>query len=229
MPQTTNKEMLAIVASGLKELLNEVVFVGGATTELFTTDNSMVADVRQTDDIDCIIEIASRREYAELEVQLRQLKFENDQKVICRWKYKGIIVDIMPTNSEILGFSNRWYKEGILHAVKYKLLDKVEINVISLPYFLACKLEALFDRGIKDLRLSKDLEDIVFILNYNQNLFQVLANCNQEMKKYLSNQFQKLLQFAEIEEAVFCVLPAGENNVENVTFIVEQMDSLKKI
>ena len=38
-----------------------------------------------------------------------------------------------------------------------------------------------------------------------------------------------LLQVAEIEEAVFCVLPAGENNVENVTFIVEQMDSLKKI
>jgi hypothetical protein len=29
-----------------KELLNEVVFVCGATTELFTTNNSMVAGVR---------------------------------------------------------------------------------------------------------------------------------------------------------------------------------------
>lgn len=80
MPANTNIKMIKTIVRGLGELAREVVFVGGAVTELYIEDRSQVSEIRQTDDVDCIIEIASRMHYAELEEQLRKQKFSNDQK-----------------------------------------------------------------------------------------------------------------------------------------------------
>src|SRR5580704_3602905 len=107
-----NVEMLGIVAKGLKELKDQVVFVGGATVDLFITDPA-APGTRETDDVDCIIELTGRVEYYALEEKLRDLGFRNsleDEKpILCRWKFSGIKVDVMPTDAAILGFSNRWY------------------------------------------------------------------------------------------------------------------------
>lgn len=84
MPADTNIKMIKTVVYGLGELSKEIVFVGGAVTELYIEDKSQISEIRQTDDVDCIIEITSRKKYADLEEQLRKQKFENDQKVICR-------------------------------------------------------------------------------------------------------------------------------------------------
>ena len=127
MPDNTNADMIKTVVLGLGNLANEVVFVGGAVTGLYIKDSSLISEVRQTDDVDCIIEIASRKNYVKLEKQLRIQKFENDQKVICRWHYKGITVDIMPTDESILGFSNRWYSEGIAHSIRYSIKQDLDI------------------------------------------------------------------------------------------------------
>ena len=51
-----NVEMLGIVAKGLKELKEKVVFVGGATIDLFITDPA-APGTRETDDVDCVIEL----------------------------------------------------------------------------------------------------------------------------------------------------------------------------
>ena len=88
MPQSTNIEMIKTVVLGLGKLANEVVFVGGAITEFYIEDKSLISEIRQTDDVDCIIEVTSRKNYADLEEQLRKQKFENDQKIICRWHYQ---------------------------------------------------------------------------------------------------------------------------------------------
>ena len=147
MPGITNIEMIKTVVQGLDELVKEVVFVGGAVTELYIADRSQISEVRQTDDVDCIIELTSRKDYVKLEEQLRKQKFENDQKVICRWHYKGVTVDIMPTDERILGFSNRWYSEGIIYSIPYEIEKGMTIQILSIPYFIGCKLEALFNRG----------------------------------------------------------------------------------
>jgi len=225
MLHTTNRERIATVAKGLGELVREVVFVGGAITELYVADPTLIADVRQTDDIDCIIEIGSRKGYAALEERLRKQHFINDQRIICRWQYKNITVDVMPVNAAILGFSNRWYKDGMLHAVKYNLDSQTTINILSLPYFIACKLEALFNRGIQDIRLSKDFEDIVFLLHYEMDLAAAIRNAGK-VTAYIQQQFDRLLAMQEMEEAVFCVLPAGENDIDNIAMIIAQMKAI---
>jgi hypothetical protein len=105
----TNLVRLRAVASALAELNEKVVFVGGATVSLYATD-SAAAESRPTDDIDVVVEVATYGEFSsQIEERLRQLGFMNDHEstVICRYKIHGLIVDIMPTNPEVLGFSNR--------------------------------------------------------------------------------------------------------------------------
>jgi hypothetical protein len=51
-----NIDMIEIVAAGLRELCDQVVFVGGATTS-FYIDDPASAEMRPTDDVDCVVEI----------------------------------------------------------------------------------------------------------------------------------------------------------------------------
>lgn len=70
--------------------------------------------------------------------------------VICRWRYDDIILDVMPTDEKILGFSNRWYPAAIQSASEYVLSDVITIRLIAAPYFLATKLEVFRQRGQND-------------------------------------------------------------------------------
>jgi hypothetical protein len=109
MNQSKNLVRIKAVYNALGPLKDKVVFVGGATVALYV--DRMAEDVRPTDDVDIVVEIWSHREYAALEEQLRHMGFVNDQesRVICRYRVQGIIVDIMPTGENVLGFKNRWY------------------------------------------------------------------------------------------------------------------------
>ena len=71
-----NIEMLGIVAQGLKGLKEKVVFVGGATVDLFITDPAAPA-TRATVDVDCVVELGGRIEYYALEEELRALGFKH--------------------------------------------------------------------------------------------------------------------------------------------------------
>ena len=166
-----NIEMIQEVAKALQELNNDVVLVGGSTVALYL--NLDTADeIRPTDDVDVIIEIFSAAKYSAFSEKLLALKFSPDQSKnapICRWKYLGIIVDIMPLDEKVLGFSNKYYKSGFKHKEVLKLTNGQTIFILPLAYFLATKLEAFYNRGAKDPRFSKDLEDIVALLSESQN------------------------------------------------------------
>ena len=106
---STNIEMLQIIANGLEELKDEVVFVGGVVAELYAGDPT-TSDIRPTKDVDCIIELKSKIEHARLEEILRAKGFAHDiskDAPICRMIYQDIKVDIMPTGESILGFGNK--------------------------------------------------------------------------------------------------------------------------
>ena len=86
MIMTNNIEMLQFIAKGLGELKEEVVFVGGSVAELYA-DDPATSDVRPTLDIDCVVEISTRKAYYELEDELRKKNFKNDTRPnapICR-------------------------------------------------------------------------------------------------------------------------------------------------
>ena len=144
---------LESIAEGLKDRLTEFVFVGGAVTELYSS-KSLVDEYRPTTDVDCITQIHTRSRYYQLEDYLRSRGFRNDidSGVICRWIFKGILVDVMPTDPKILGFSNQWYDDGCNHLLSYQLPSGTWINLFAAPWYIATKTEAVLTRGNKDLR-----------------------------------------------------------------------------
>ena len=50
-------------------------------------------------------------------------------------------LDVIPTDEKILGFSNRWYKPAIVAAAIVEL-DRLELRVVTTPFFIGTKLEA---------------------------------------------------------------------------------------
>jgi hypothetical protein len=106
-----NIEMVKTVAHRLGDLREDVVFLGGAVLGLLITDPA-ASEARPTKDVDLIVDIASRAEYADLETKLRAAGFLNDRSQgapVCRWLAGDVKVDVMPTDPALLGFGNRWY------------------------------------------------------------------------------------------------------------------------
>lgn len=209
MKSRTNIEMLQIVAKGLGELRNEVVFVGGGVIELYV-DNPFPSDIRPSLDVDCVIEISSRLKYNELENLLRKKKFVNDTSKgapICRWIYNDILVDIMPIDEKILGFSNIWYESGIKNKISKILNDGTNIFIFLPEYFLATKFEAHKNRGGKDLRQSHDFEDIIYLFDNVNNLIEIIINTDVLLAEYLKKECQNLSDNFGLAEGIESALP----------------------
>ena len=69
-------------------------------------------EIRPTQDVDVICSAITRSDYHQLGSQLRQRGFQEDSRPgapLCRWCIDDLLLDLMPTQGEILGFSNRWY------------------------------------------------------------------------------------------------------------------------
>jgi hypothetical protein len=200
MSHHQNITRIKAIYNALGPLKDKVVFVGGATISLYRDGDR--PEVRVTEDVDVVIEIWQYGSYAALEEQLRSIGFQNDQAsgVICRFKYGPTIVDIMPTEGRVLGFSNRWYPDGFKSAVAYAIDPQHTIKIFSPPYFLAAKLDAFLDRGGGDGRTSSDFEDIVFLLEHRSAIWQECEGSPNEVRIYLKSEFEKLLNNLFIQE-----------------------------
>ena len=209
MSHHTNKVRIKAVANALGELKEKVVFVGGATISLYA--DRTVFEIRPTDDVDVIIEILNYADRAKLEEKLRSIGFNHDIEsgVICRYQIQGIIVDIMPTDDPSIGFTNKWYPEGYKQAVNYDIDEQCRVSILSAPYFIATKLEAFKSRGKSDGRTSHDFEDIVYVIENRQVIWDEINNTQAGVKAYLKNEFQNLLNNPNITEWIDCHVERG--------------------
>jgi len=227
---STNIVMLQIVADGLEELKEEVVFVGGAIAELYADDPAS-SDIRPTLDVDCVIELSSRLDHAKLEERLRAKKFAHDISKgapICRWIYKSIKVDVMPTDEKILGFKNQWYSLGVENKISKILPNGNNIYIFRPEYYLVSKFEAHHDRGGSDLRQSHDFEDIIYILDNFTDIVENIRSSNVDVKRYLKSECQKLLENDALAEAMDCALPLGSDSdrVEMIDTLISDISEL---
>jgi hypothetical protein len=202
-PTNPSLAQLLDAAKKLEPLLDQIAFVGGCVTGLLITD-AAAAPVRATLDVDAIIQIGSYPEFTLLENRLRELGFRNSQEKnapVCRWVNENLILDLMPTDPSILGFSNRWYRPALDHAAKIRL-EEYEIRVITAPYFLATKLEAFHGRGKSDYRSSHDLEDILTVIDGRVEITKEVSAAGPELSQYLQREFQSLLATRDFLEAL---------------------------
>ena len=101
--------------------------------------------------------------------------------------------------ANILGFSNYWYEQAITHKVRYCLPNKLEINILESPYFLATKFEAYKGRGNNDPLMSKDIEDILTVCMGRSTLVEEIYSSPQELKDYLSHVLAELQNHNEFQ------------------------------
>jgi predicted nucleotidyltransferase len=189
--------MLQTVASALGgELRERLVFVGGCTTALFVTDEITLEGVRATDDVDLIVDLVGFAEWAKLQELLRQKGFaeSQDDTIICRMRLGDLKVDFMPDDADILGFSNRWYAKGIETAVTFALTDELNIRCLTPELFVATKLEAYLGRGQGDLLMSRDLEDILLIIDGRKEIVAEIQAADSDIRKFIAEQFTTLLK-----------------------------------
>lgn len=85
--------------------------MGGATIPLFLTDAGAVPP-RVTFDVDVVVDLRNRGELYRLEERLREAGFGQPvEGPIRRWTIDDVPVDFMPVDTDILGFTNRWFGE----------------------------------------------------------------------------------------------------------------------
>lgn len=219
-----NLAMLEFVARKLEQLKDEFIFLGGCTTALFITDPAS-SDVRSTVDVDCIVDVISLNHYHQLGKKLNRIGFKNslEDAVICRWRYEDVILDVMPIDEGILGFSNRWYATAIKHAIDHQIAKDLLIKSVTAPYFLATKLEAFKQRGKNDFLSSHDFEDIITVIDGRPEIVNEINSTDLELKQHLGKVFTAMLENKQFHSALPGHLNYGPVTQDRARIVVERI------
>lgn len=190
-----NIAKVELIAKALGPLRERLVLVGGCAAGLLFTDPA-AAPARVTYDVDLLAEVAALSGYHQLEKEFSRLGFTRDlskDAPICRWRLGDLEVDLMPTDSSILGFSNRWYPLALETARSLVLPSGTTIRLISAPAFMATKFVAFADRGNGDFLASHDLEDIINLIDARPELLDEVTQSSADLHAYLAAQCRALL------------------------------------
>jgi predicted nucleotidyltransferase len=199
----TNLDAIDQVAMALRELWGgDMVFVGGAVVGLLLTDPAAPAP-RYTDDVDVVIGPVSRVAFSQLEARLREAGHTQPiEGPICRWRIHGTNVDLMPADANVLGFSNRWYQAMMGQAVEVSVAAGRLVRIVSPPYLLATKLDAFAGRGAGDFMFSRDIGDIVSLVDGRAELVQEMQEADQEVRDFVGSELRRLLEDARFVESI---------------------------
>lgn len=215
----------ANVAAALgPELVREMAFVGGCTVGLLVTDPVVREAVRYTEDVDVIVHILGPGRWYQLERKLAERGFREspEDTVICRKRLRDgqgadLIVDFMPDDETILGFSNRWYTDALLNADDHKLPSGEIIRVVTPAYFLGTKIEAWRGRGNNNLLSSRDVEDILNVVDGRPSLTAELAQASLDLRQEIAVGIGELLAHPDFDYAIQSAT-AGNGEREEMLF-----------
>jgi len=155
-----NLRIVEKVASTLKELNDEIIYVGGAVVSLYITDEG-AEQPRPTKDIDISVQISTYSQMDQLRIKLatNNIYPAPTETVLYRYSFDDILIDFIPYEETPLGPTNRWLKPGFKKAYPV-IIGDTKIKILPASLFLATKWEAYKKRG-GDPRSSHDFEDII--------------------------------------------------------------------
>lgn len=225
-----NLKIMETAVDHLGPLVDRMVFLGGCATGLLLTDIA-APPIRATLDVDVITEVASLTDYHRLAAELRRRGFTEDQSAeapICRWRAAGVLLDIMPTKPEVLGFGNEWYQPALETAESVELPSGRRIRMVTAPYFLATKLAAFDGRGKGDYMMSHDMEDIVAVLDGRSETVDEVRRSAERVRHYLAARFHTLLADRNFIDALPGHLPGDEGSQARLPLIIERIEAIAK-
>lgn len=185
------------------------VFTGGGIVGLLITD----AEAQQalfTKDVDVVLEIATNLEFCSMESALELAGFKRrlgEEAERISWDWNGVDVDTLPNRRIISLPHNPWFVALMQSAQRFEVLPGRHAWIASAPCFVATKFQAFWDRGRKDILTSKDLKDILAVVNGRSELLQEIHSAAPDVLKFLQRDFGRLLEDGEIMECMPKLVP----------------------
>ncbi len=219
----TTIEQIFEIAAEFDRLNWDFAFLGGAVLQVLLTDQA-AAPVRVTKDIDVLVDTPTRSSYTKLEEMLRRHGFKNDTTEgapLCRYIFRGIVIDVMPTTRDVLGWDSTWLEEALSNA-QVQLLEGRPIKILMPPYYIATKIEAFDGRGKRDFLCSQDLEDIICLMNGREEILDEVLKSSQKLRLYLAEKFQAWIQNDDFLNAVEGFLVTENEPAERCDIILQR-------
>lgn len=185
--------------------------------------------MRPTFDVDAIAEITSYDRYTELSERLIKLGFQEHKREgapLCRWRQQTTTLDVMPLDAKILGFSNSWYRPAMDHAEERELEQGLKIPLIAAVYFCASKIEAFAGGGKNDFPASRDLEDLIAVVDGRAELVGEIEDAANDVRSYLAKEIKKLLSIREFNDALPGHVPPDTASQERVGTIISRLEAI---
>ena len=212
---------LELAAHALKPLLSDLVLVGGCAVGLLMTDRAR-PPVRHTIDVDLLTEVTPLSSYYKLCEKLRALGFKERQDIICRWIKGELVIDVMPTDEKILGFTNRWYELAAKMQLSSKLPSGIEIRHISAPLMIAVKIESFYGRGEGDY-LHHDMEDIINLVDGRPELIHELREAPEHLREFVEQEIDDLLADRRFFDSIPMHLNPSPAEQARVPILIERL------
>lgn len=224
-------DAIAMVAARLESLGVKFAFTGGAVVA-FLLDNPRLQFMRQTKDVDAIVEIVTRIQYTDFEARLRdEAGFHHDTSEgapLCRWVVDGVIVDIMPMRDPAGNFCDRWF-DYALQTSEIRNFGNVRIPTVSAACFVATKLLAFKDRGSGDYALSHDLEDVLTVVDGRRSLCEEIAAEREDLREYVAAMFTDFLRDPAFMHALPGHLPPDEASQARLPLLIKSIQNIARL
>lgn len=199
-----NLAKLQAASTLLGPLLDDMMLVGGCAAGLLVSDPG-VSPIRPTVDVDLLVEATTYVDYQRVATRLEVLGLEPGNlpgDPICRFRSGSLVIDLMPLDEVVLGFSNRWYASALSVPSRYRLPGGSEITHIDGPHFLASKLEAFRSRGEDDYVLSADIEDVMVVLDGRPTIDVELRESAPELRAFVAGELRSCIESVWFVEAL---------------------------
>jgi len=212
---------LELAAKTLEPLLNELILVGGCAVGLLITDRAR-PPIRHTIDVDLITEVTPLSNYYALCNSLKDLGFVESQDVICRWRKDELIIDVMPTDEEMLGFTNRWYKLTAEMPITTRLPSGIQLRHITAPLLIATKIESFHGRGNGDY-MHHDIEDIINLVDGRPELLTEIRDAPSDLRTYIEEEIDDFLADKTFADTIQMHLLPTQEEQERRPIILDRL------
>ncbi len=110
--------------------------------------------------------------------------------------------------------------------IDLNLPSGTEIRMLPSPYFLATKIDAFHHRGAGDFFLSKDVEDIVTVLDGRLEIINEVQSTEHDLLKFLAEQLSEWLENPDFIDALPGLLPPDAASQARVLTVLERMKAI---
>jgi hypothetical protein len=114
-------------------------------------------------------------------------------------------------------------------AAIHRLTPDLDVRVVTAPYFLATKLEAFRERGDGDIVASKDLEDVVTVLDGRPSLVAEVGQEPAELIAFLRGEIDQLIADPRFEDALSGYLMPDAVSQSRSRLVLERMEQLRAL